>query len=102
MQPNGTRTFIDREVVERMMLPAIVEATAAPEEGVVGTVAEFDTALLLDIGFPAYLDGPCATPTGSGSIRGRTLPSAMVGSERPTARRHGCAMAAVELHYNCG
>ncbi|TKC90058.1 fatty acid oxidation complex subunit alpha FadB [Trinickia terrae] len=58
IQPSGKRDFSDEEIVERMMLPLIVEAAHALEGGVVATPAELDMALLLGIGFPQYLGGP--------------------------------------------
>lgn len=58
LQPDGRRDFTDADIVERMMLPLIVEAAHALEEGVVATPAELDMALLLGIGFPAYAGGP--------------------------------------------
>lgn len=57
LQPEGPRAFSDADIVERMMLPLIVEAAHALEEGVVATPAELDMALLLGIGFPAYAGG---------------------------------------------
>ena len=57
VQPLGPQRFGDAEIVERMMLPMIVEAAHALEEGVVATPAELDMALLMGIGFPAYLGG---------------------------------------------
>ncbi|SMG00223.1 fatty acid oxidation complex subunit alpha FadB [Burkholderia singularis] len=57
LQPPGPRHFADEEVIERMMLPMMVEAAHALEEGVVATPAELDMALMLGIGFPAYLGG---------------------------------------------
>jgi len=57
VQPQGRRTFSDQEIVERMMLPLIIEAARALEAGVVGSPAELDMALLLGLGFPAYLGG---------------------------------------------
>lgn len=56
-QPACARGFSDQEIVERMMLPVIVESAVALEEGVVGSAAELDTALLLGIGFPSCLGG---------------------------------------------
>ena len=58
LQTGGPRDFSDAEIVERMMLPMLVEAAHALEQGVVATPAELDTALLLGIGFPAYAGGP--------------------------------------------
>ena len=57
LQPQGRRDFSDEQIVERMMLPMIVEAAHALEEGVVATPAELDMALLLGVGFPAYAGG---------------------------------------------
>jgi 3-hydroxyacyl-CoA dehydrogenase/enoyl-CoA hydratase/3-hydroxybutyryl-CoA epimerase/enoyl-CoA isomerase len=57
VQPNGRRDFSDQEIVERIMLPMIIEAATALEEGVVGTPAELDMALVLGIGFPRYAGG---------------------------------------------
>ncbi len=48
----------DAQVVERMMLPMLLEAIRCLEEGVVGSAAELDLAMLLGVGFPAYLGGP--------------------------------------------
>jgi 3-hydroxyacyl-CoA dehydrogenase/enoyl-CoA hydratase/3-hydroxybutyryl-CoA epimerase/enoyl-CoA isomerase len=58
LQPNGKRFFQAPEIIERMMLPMLVEAAHAIEDGVVGTPAELDMALLLGLGFPRYLGGP--------------------------------------------
>lgn len=58
IQPEGTRSFADSEIIARMMLPMIVEAAHALEDGVVASAAELDMALLLGLGFPAYLGGP--------------------------------------------
>ncbi|MDB6060492.1 MAG: fadB [Verrucomicrobiaceae bacterium] len=52
------RDFNDAEIIERTMLPMILEAARCLEEGVVESAAEIDTALLLGLGFPRYLGGP--------------------------------------------
>jgi 3-hydroxyacyl-CoA dehydrogenase/enoyl-CoA hydratase/3-hydroxybutyryl-CoA epimerase/enoyl-CoA isomerase len=57
VQPNGRRDFSDTDIVERLMLPMIIEASTALEEGVVATPAELDMALMLGIGFPRYTGG---------------------------------------------
>lgn len=51
------RCFDDGEIIERLMLPLIIESIHALQEGVVASAAELDTALLLGLGFPAYLGG---------------------------------------------
>ena len=58
VQPNGTRDFSDEEIVERLMLPMVIEAARALEDGIVATPAELDTALVLGLGFPRYAGGP--------------------------------------------
>lgn len=58
VQPNGQRQFAEAEILDRMMLPMIVEAAHALDEGVVGTPAELDLALQLGLGFPAHAGGP--------------------------------------------
>lgn len=58
IQPTARRAFSDTEIVERLMLPIIVEAAHALADGVVASAAELDMALLLGLGFPAYLGGP--------------------------------------------
>jgi 3-hydroxyacyl-CoA dehydrogenase/enoyl-CoA hydratase/3-hydroxybutyryl-CoA epimerase/enoyl-CoA isomerase len=54
----GQREFADQEITDRLMLPLMIEAAHALEDGVVGTPAELDMALLLGLGFPKYLGGP--------------------------------------------
>lgn len=60
MQPHGRREFATAEIVDRMMLPLVLEAARALHEGVVRTPAEVDLALQLGLGFPAYAGGPLA------------------------------------------
>ena len=57
VQPQGRRDFSEQEVVHRLMLPMIIEAAAALEDGVVASAAELDMALVLGIGFPRYAGG---------------------------------------------
>jgi 3-hydroxyacyl-CoA dehydrogenase / enoyl-CoA hydratase / 3-hydroxybutyryl-CoA epimerase / enoyl-CoA isomerase len=58
LQARGRSDFADSEIVERMMLPMLVEAAAALEDGVVATPAELDMAMLLGLGFPPHAGGP--------------------------------------------
>lgn len=57
-QPQGVREFSDTAIVERMMLPMMLEAAVALEEGVVESAAALDTAMSLGLGFPRYAGGP--------------------------------------------
>jgi len=60
LQPKGTRDFTPTEIVERLMLPMIIEAAHCLEEGVAGTAAEIDMALVLGLGFPRHVGGALA------------------------------------------
>lgn len=57
VQPNGNRDVSDEEIVERCMLPLVIEAARALEDGIVASAVELDQALLMGIGLPAYLGG---------------------------------------------
>lgn len=57
LQKGGPREFTAEAIVERLMVPMLMEAVRALEEGVVGTPAELDMALLLGLGFPAHAGG---------------------------------------------
>lgn len=58
LQPTGRRSFTPEEIIDRMMLPMIVEAAHVLDEGVARTPTELDRAMLLGLGFPAYAGGP--------------------------------------------
>jgi 3-hydroxyacyl-CoA dehydrogenase / enoyl-CoA hydratase / 3-hydroxybutyryl-CoA epimerase / enoyl-CoA isomerase len=57
VQPRGSQAFSDEEIVERLMLPMIVEAATCLEEGVAETAAEIDMSLILALGFPRRWGG---------------------------------------------
>ena len=58
LQSHAPREFATDEIVDRMMIPMVLEAARALEEGVVATAAELDLALTLGLGFPSYAGGP--------------------------------------------
>jgi 3-hydroxyacyl-CoA dehydrogenase/enoyl-CoA hydratase/3-hydroxybutyryl-CoA epimerase/enoyl-CoA isomerase len=54
----GERVEFEREeVIARMMLPMAIEMARCVEEGIVGTPAEADLALLYGVGFPPFRGG---------------------------------------------
>lgn len=54
----GDRVEFEREdIIARMMLPMAVEMARCVEEGIVGTAAEADLALLYGVGFPPFRGG---------------------------------------------
>lgn len=57
VQSNGTREASEDEIVERMMIPMIIEAARCLEEDIVGTPNELDMGLVLGLGFPMFRGG---------------------------------------------
>ncbi|MDO9479914.1 MAG: 3-hydroxyacyl-CoA dehydrogenase family protein, partial [Hydrogenophaga sp.] len=102
LQPHGPRAFTDAEIVDRMMLPMVVEAVHALEEGVVGTAAELDTALQLGLGFPAYAGGPLqyADWLGLAEVVARCdrLAPTLGAALQPTARMRAMAARGERFH----
>jgi len=58
LQPRGPREFEDRELVERLMLPMIIEAALCLEESVADSAEAIDLACVLGLGFPRHAGGP--------------------------------------------
>jgi len=58
LQPNGRRSFTQEEIVERTMLPMLIEAAICVETGVAESAQEVDMALILGLGFPRHIGGP--------------------------------------------
>jgi 3-hydroxyacyl-CoA dehydrogenase/enoyl-CoA hydratase/3-hydroxybutyryl-CoA epimerase/enoyl-CoA isomerase len=58
LQPGGPKQFSDDELLERLMLPMIIEAVRCLEEGIAESAAEVDMALVLGLGFPRHAGGP--------------------------------------------
>ncbi|AYP25841.1 fatty acid oxidation complex subunit alpha FadB (plasmid) [Pantoea agglomerans] len=47
------------DIIDRMMIPMVNEVIRCLEEGVIGSAAEADTALIQGLGFPVYRGGAC-------------------------------------------
>ena len=58
LQPSGARELGDQELIERLMLPMIIEAALCLEEQVAGSPEEIDLACVLGLGFPRHAGGP--------------------------------------------
>jgi 3-hydroxyacyl-CoA dehydrogenase/enoyl-CoA hydratase/3-hydroxybutyryl-CoA epimerase/enoyl-CoA isomerase len=56
-QPQGPRDFSPEQIVERIMLPMLIEAARALEEGIAESAIEIDMALILGLGFPRPVGG---------------------------------------------
>jgi len=101
LQLDGPRTFGEAEIVDRLMLPMVVEAAHALEEGVVATAAELDMALTLGIGFPAYLGGALqyADWLGLAEVVARCERLSALGPAcEPTARMREMAATGARFH----
>ncbi|MGJ8668226.1 MAG: fatty acid oxidation complex subunit alpha FadB [Oceanococcus sp.] len=57
VQPQGIKEFDQQEVIERMMIPMIIETARCLEERIVDTPNEADMGLILGIGFPPFRGG---------------------------------------------
>jgi len=57
VQPNGPKDMTDEEIVDRLMLPMLIETARCLEEGIVETVPEADMGLIMGIGFPPFRGG---------------------------------------------
>ncbi|MBI3993610.1 MAG: fatty acid oxidation complex subunit alpha FadB [Candidatus Lambdaproteobacteria bacterium] len=53
----GKEGMSGEEIVERMMLPMIVEASRCLSDGIVGTPTELDMSLIMGLGFPPFRGG---------------------------------------------
>jgi len=57
VQPNGTKDFTEEEIIDRLMIPMVIETARCLEENIVDTANEADMGLILGIGFPPHLGG---------------------------------------------
>jgi len=57
VQPNGQKDFNDEEIIDRLMVPMIIEAARCLEESIVETPAEADMGLILGVSFPPFRGG---------------------------------------------
>jgi 3-hydroxyacyl-CoA dehydrogenase/enoyl-CoA hydratase/3-hydroxybutyryl-CoA epimerase/enoyl-CoA isomerase len=57
VQPGGQKEMADEEIVDRLMLPMIIETARCLEEGIVESVPEADMGLIMGIGFPPFRGG---------------------------------------------
>ena len=57
VQPKGQKEFSAEEVIDRLMLPMVLETIRCLDEGIVESPTEADMGLVMGIGFPAHLGG---------------------------------------------
>jgi 3-hydroxyacyl-CoA dehydrogenase / enoyl-CoA hydratase / 3-hydroxybutyryl-CoA epimerase / enoyl-CoA isomerase len=57
VQPNGKKDFSEEEIVDRLMIPMVIETVRCLDEGIVETPVEADMGLVYGIGFPPFRGG---------------------------------------------
>lgn len=98
------QTFDDATIVDRLMVPLCIEAARCLEEGIVGSAAEADMALVYGIGFPPFLGGVFhyLDQLGMAAFVAKAQQYADLGGlYHPTARMQAMA-AAGERYYPMG
>lgn len=57
VQAAASAQVSDQDIIDRMMLPMIIESARCLEDGIVGSPAELDIALVYGLGFPPFRGG---------------------------------------------
>ncbi len=55
---DNSASITDADIVDRMMLPFIIECSRCLEDGIVNTPVEVDIAMIYGLGFPPFRGGP--------------------------------------------
>jgi 3-hydroxyacyl-CoA dehydrogenase/enoyl-CoA hydratase/3-hydroxybutyryl-CoA epimerase/enoyl-CoA isomerase len=55
---DNSASITDQDIVDRMMLPLIIECSRCLEDGIVNTPVEVDIGLIYGLGFPPFRGGP--------------------------------------------
>jgi 3-hydroxyacyl-CoA dehydrogenase/enoyl-CoA hydratase/3-hydroxybutyryl-CoA epimerase/enoyl-CoA isomerase len=55
---DNSASITDQDIIDRMMLPLIIECSRCLEDGIVNTPVETDIALVYGLGFPPFRGGP--------------------------------------------
>jgi 3-hydroxyacyl-CoA dehydrogenase/enoyl-CoA hydratase/3-hydroxybutyryl-CoA epimerase/enoyl-CoA isomerase len=58
IRSNPSKSFADEQLLDRLMLPMMIEAARCLEEGIAASAAEVDMGLVLGLGFPRHAGGP--------------------------------------------
>ena len=57
VQSDQSASITDQDIIDRMMLPLIIESSRCLEDGIVNTPVEVDIALVYGLGFPPFRGG---------------------------------------------
>ncbi|MBK9088548.1 MAG: fatty acid oxidation complex subunit alpha FadB [Holophagales bacterium] len=55
---DNSASITDQDIIDRMMLPLVIECSRCLEDGIVNTPVEVDIALVYGLGFPPFRGGP--------------------------------------------
>ncbi|MBP9947308.1 MAG: fatty acid oxidation complex subunit alpha FadB, partial [Vicinamibacteria bacterium] len=55
---DNAASITDQDIIDRMMLPLVIECSRCLEDGIVNTPVEVDIALVYGLGFPPFRGGP--------------------------------------------
>ena len=55
---DNSASITDQDIIDRMMLPLIIECSRCLEDGIVNTPVEVDIAMVYGLGFPPFRGGP--------------------------------------------
>ncbi len=94
VQPGGPKDFSDEEIIDRMMLPMIIETVRCLDESIVESAIEADMGLIMGIGFPPFRGGALkyADAVGMKNILQKCAKYASLGKlYEPTASMHKMA-----------
>jgi 3-hydroxyacyl-CoA dehydrogenase/enoyl-CoA hydratase/3-hydroxybutyryl-CoA epimerase/enoyl-CoA isomerase len=58
VQQDHSASITDQDIIDRMMLPLIVECSRCLEDKIVATPVEVDIGLIYGLGFPPFRGGP--------------------------------------------
>jgi 3-hydroxyacyl-CoA dehydrogenase/enoyl-CoA hydratase/3-hydroxybutyryl-CoA epimerase/enoyl-CoA isomerase len=95
------REVSDQEIIDRMMIPMIIETARCLEEGIVETSAEADMGLIMGIGFPPFRGGALkyADAVGLASVCAEAEKYTHLGAlYEPTPRMREMAAAGLRYH----
>jgi 3-hydroxyacyl-CoA dehydrogenase / enoyl-CoA hydratase / 3-hydroxybutyryl-CoA epimerase / enoyl-CoA isomerase len=98
---DNSASITDQDIIDRMMLPLLIECSRCLEEGIVNTPVEVDIALIYGLGFPPFRGGPFryADAVGLEALCEKAARFAALGKlYEPTARMLQLAEAGAPYH----